>query len=152
MVTRMTVDNLQCIASNFLLEYALLRSGENKPESGQEVGEAPRATEKPDEEPGIVCRNCGHIITKPSEQIAVQGAHRHTFANPEGIVFEIVCFKQAEGCRYSGTPTEEWSWFRGFRWKFAFCGKCFQQIGWLFVADSASTFNGLIADRLLFPF
>ena len=42
--------------------------------------------------PVIRCRQCLQEITRSSEKIAVDGAHRHTFANPLGLVFEIGCF------------------------------------------------------------
>lgn len=35
----------------------------------------------------IFCRTCGHPVTYPDQQIAVQGSFRHTFFNPEGNRF-----------------------------------------------------------------
>lgn len=111
----------------------------------------PDREEHPDEQDAILCGNCSQVITTISEQLTVQGAHQHAFANPQGVVFEIACFRTAQGCRYSGIPTSEWSWFQGFRWRFAACGKCSHQMGWLFVSDGAFSFNGLIINRLIMP-
>jgi len=97
----------------------------------------------------LLCRNCHQIISSPSERIEVQGSHKHTFANPQGIIFEIGCFKNALGCNYSGVPTDEYTWFRGFRWRVALCGHCLTHLGWLFMSSANSSFNGLILNRLV---
>lgn len=99
----------------------------------------------------IRCRNCLFVITRPSEAIAMQGGHRHTFANPHGIVFEIGCFRNADGCRYLGAPSDEFTWFAGFGWRIALCAGCKGHLGWLFASPAGNHFNGLILDRLIFP-
>ena len=100
---------------------------------------------------GVLCRQCRSVITLQSERISVQGSHQHTFANPQGYVYQIGCFRSAHGCGYTGQLTAEWSWFSGFRWRIALCSSCLIQLGWLFVATSGERFNGLIIDRLVFP-
>jgi hypothetical protein len=105
-----------------------------------------------DPEAVILCRRCGHPITRPKEQAAIGGAFRHTFANPSGRVFEIGCFQHAEGCGPSGELTDEFTWFRGYRWRLALCRACFVHLGWNFVSVSGSgSFWGLILNRLSFP-
>lgn len=105
--------------------------------------------EKQEEDPGaILCRSCGRMITHEKNRLAVDGSHRHTFANPHGIVYEIGCFQSAPGCTHGGSLTAEFSWFAGFQWKIALCGGCLTHMGWLFVSSS-SRFNGLILDRLV---
>jgi hypothetical protein len=100
----------------------------------------------------ILCRQCHQIITRPEEKIQVNGSHHHTFANPLGLIFDIGCFQTAEGCGYTGQATEEYSWFSGYAWRVAGCGKCLIQLGWLFSSSMGSTrFNGLILDRLILP-
>ena len=99
----------------------------------------------------ILCRQCRGIITSVSKGIAVNGAHRHAFANPEGIVYEIGCFFSAPGCASTGPPTDEFSWFRGFSWRVAVCRTCRTHLGWLFIGSAQNTFSGLILDRLIFP-
>ncbi len=97
----------------------------------------------------LLCRQCHHIITSLEEHVEINGAHQHAFANPHGIVFEIGCFKSAFGCGYTGPATDEFSWFNGFKWRIAICGKCIAHIGWLFVSSGDVSFNGLILDRLI---
>ncbi|MFZ5572607.1 MAG: cereblon family protein [Thermodesulfobacteriota bacterium] len=115
------------------------------------VNSKPADREQSEERDAVLCGNCRQPITSTSERMTVQGAHQHTFANPQGILFEIACFRHASGCRYSGLPTSEWSWFRGFSWRFASCGKCMLQLGWFFSSGNENGFNGLIVNRLIFP-
>ncbi len=97
----------------------------------------------------LLCRQCLQVITQESEQIEMAGAHRHTFANPHGIVFEIGCFRTAAGCGFTGPPTDEFTWFKGFVWRVAFCSACQTHLGWLFTSSGNKQFLGLILDRLI---
>ncbi|MDJ0783351.1 MAG: cereblon family protein [Desulfosarcinaceae bacterium] len=113
---------------------------------------ADAALESADPEAVILCRRCGHLITRPKYKIDVNGAHHHTFANPSGRVFEIGCFRSAEGCGPSGGWTDEFTWFRGHLWRLALCRACFVHLGWQFGPSSGSGgFWGLILNRLAFP-
>lgn len=143
------------IITMYSAEFADYRLFRNKPDSGapsviSSTGD--KEKEQTQEYRQIVCRQCRNIITRPEEKIEVNGSHQHTFANPNGQVFEIGCFQTAEGCGYTGEATEEYSWFRGYAWRVAVCGRCLTQIGWLFSASmGVSRFNGLILDRLILP-
>ncbi|MEJ5358272.1 MAG: cereblon family protein [Desulfobacterales bacterium] len=103
------------------------------------------------EEPWIRCRACGAGIARPVDRIAVGGRHRHRFANPYGIVFEIGCFAAADGCVPVGTPTEEFTWFSGHRWQVALCAACRTHLGWRFAPAAGNGFFGLILERLVEP-
>jgi hypothetical protein len=72
----------------------------------------------------------------------------HTFANPHGLVFEIGCFREAAGCSLLGAPTDEFTWFHGFRWRVACCMRCLCHLGWCFTSGAGGRFFGLIVDRL----
>lgn len=98
----------------------------------------------------ILCANCRHEITTTAEKIEIAGGHRHTFANPHGIVFDIGCFRSAPGCRQTGFLIPEFSWFAGYQWQIALCGNCRVHLGWLFVSGrNDAFFHGLILDRLM---
>ena len=99
-------------------------------------------------EEGIVCRQCLHGITSAAERAMIEGAHAHTFANPEGIVFEIVCYRDAWGCGYVGPSSPEFTWFAGHVWRIAVCANCHVHMGWRFSAAADNYFHGLIANRL----
>ena len=105
----------------------------------------------PEEEEYILCRRCHQAITKPAERIAMQGSHRHTFANPHGIVFEIGCFRNAKGCGYAGVASDDFSWFSGYSWRVCFCTMCLTHLGWMFSLKGGHIFHGLILDRLIEP-
>jgi hypothetical protein len=96
----------------------------------------------------IVCRQCLHAITSNAEHKIVDGAHAHTFANPEGIVFEIVCFRDAWGCAYVGPTSPQFTWFAGYVWRIAVCANCHVHLGWRFSTPEGRFFHGLITDRL----
>ena len=105
----------------------------------------------PEEEEYILCRQCRQAITKPAERTAMQGSHRHTFANPHGVVFEIGCFRSAKGCGYAGAASDEFSWFAGYSWRVCFCSMCLTHLGWVFIQKGGDIFHGLILDRLIEP-
>lgn len=103
------------------------------------------------EEKNILCGLCGHAITSVPEIIDINHSHKHTFANPHGIVFEIGCFRSAGGCIQIGPESADWSWFTGFTWRIAICTKCRTHLGWHFTSSEGKDFFGLILDRLLSP-
>ena len=97
----------------------------------------------------ILCRQCFHMITGPDEGIWMNGSHRHTFANPVGVVYEIGCFNSAPGCRVVGPASDEFTWFSGYLWRVAICSKCLTHLGWHFLPSGVHGFYGLILDRLI---
>lgn len=99
----------------------------------------------------IRCRQCLKIITSPSDRTTMQGSHRHTFANPQGCVFQIGCFRAAGGCGHAGKATDEFTWFPGFKWQIALCAGCLIHLGWHYVSPGGESFHGLILDRLTAP-
>ena len=112
---------------------------------------AEKDAESPEGEAFIVCRQCRRPITRKEERFSIQGAHRHTFANPHGLVFEIGCFRNAVGCGYAGPDSEEFTWFAGYRWRVCYCASCLTHLGWLFTSTGGGAFHGLILERLIEP-
>ncbi len=102
-----------------------------------------------EDQSGIFCRQCRHIVTFPSERRMVNGAHLHTFANPHGIIFEIGCYHNAVGCGYVGPASTEFTWFSGYSWRVALCNRCLAHLGWRFFGADGHTFHGLITSRLI---
>ncbi len=107
--------------------------------------------QKEEEEPAkeVLCRFCRYRISEPKYVIPVNGSTKHIFANPHGLVFEIICVKEAPGCSISAGSSTEFTWFPGHRWHVALCRSCMNHIGWFFVSDTHA-FYGLILDRLIF--
>ena len=96
---------------------------------------------------GILCRACRARITDASQRIEVAGQHAHTFFNPAGIVFHVVCYASAPGCAPVGPATDEFSWFAGHRWQILVCAACAEHLGWQFLG--ASRFAALIDERIV---
>ena len=132
----------------YLLRQPSWKLGDEKP--GYLVEDETEEKE-PDMDGHILCRQCRRIITNPAERIEVQNTHQHTFANPNGIVYQIGCFRSAAGCGYAGQATDEFSWFKGYSWRVAVCGSCLFHLGWLFISPDSESFNGLILDHLIQP-
>lgn len=97
----------------------------------------------------VICRQCGREITAATESRVVNNAHVHTFANPEGIVFEIACYGDAWGCAYVGPASSEFTWFSGHVWRIAVCAGCHVHLGWRFASSDGRHFHGLITSRII---
>lgn len=96
------------------------------------------------------CAQCLAPVTRERDRMTVNGAHRHVFANPYGVVYEIGCFARAPGCALLvGPPTPDFSWFPGTAWQVAVCAACGQHLGWRYTGHSRGPFYGLILPRLL---
>jgi hypothetical protein len=95
----------------------------------------------------IKCCTCHTLITYSKDRIKISGQHQHTFKNPQGVVYTIDCYQSAVGCQVYGTPTHDFTWFKGFVWSFAMCSKCYQHLGWKY-ESGGSGFFGLITDKI----
>ncbi|MDH3638433.1 MAG: cereblon family protein [Gammaproteobacteria bacterium] len=97
----------------------------------------------------LLCVRCLAPVTSETDRIRVNGTHTHAVVNPHDIRFEIACFRTAHGCRSTGAPTSEFTWFPGFRWRIALCARCTAHLGWSYSDGSPNAeFFGLILDRL----
>lgn len=97
----------------------------------------------------LFCARCHRLITEGRWRMAIKGGHEHTVFNPAGAIYEILCFKEAPGVIARGTPSAEFTWFKGYRWRVAFCPGCASHLGWRFEgAGDPQVFFGLIANRL----
>ncbi|MCA9704693.1 MAG: hypothetical protein KDK70_02450 [Myxococcales bacterium] len=94
----------------------------------------------------LLCAACGLPVTSERARIEVAGAHRHTFVNPHGLVFEIGCFDRAPGCAAVGPAQAFFSWFPGHAWRVGVCRGCGAHLGWRY--DDPAGFHGLVLDRL----
>jgi hypothetical protein len=100
-----------------------------------------------DEKKPILCKACQHKITSYENKIEVNGQNQHAFSNPGGFIYEIGCFSQATGCVNQGSPTLEYTWFKGYYWRFALCSNCYIHLGW-FYQSANDSFYGLILNCL----
>ncbi|WP_235727634.1 cereblon family protein [Maridesulfovibrio frigidus] len=131
------------LATNF----ALLKT---VPDTNIISGDAPQNTTQRaphDPKQNILCKKCKHQITNSSFAISKNGSHEHAFFNPHGYIFQLKCFSKAPGCLPSGNNYSDFSWFSGYRWQIAICGKCLCHLGWAFVSEYDS-FYGIIKDNI----
>jgi hypothetical protein len=101
------------------------------------------------EDRALLCRACGFTVTSSEQAVEVEGSHEHTFFNPAGFIFEIVCFADAPGCLILGEATTYFAWFKGHSWRYAVCDSCHTHLGWSFRSEPGDYFFGLIRNRLV---
>lgn len=46
------------------------------------------------------------------------GAHGHVVFNPAGRLFRVACFHDAPGIQTVGEASGEFSWFKGYAWRY----------------------------------
>ena len=98
----------------------------------------------------LLCAACRNVVTGLEQRIVVSGSHRHTFANPHGMIYRIGCFAAAAGCKPWGEASWQFTWFAGYAWTVEQCLRCDAHLGWQF-SSGLHTFHGLVYDRLAEP-
>ncbi|MBF0194008.1 MAG: hypothetical protein HQL71_05595 [Magnetococcales bacterium] len=96
----------------------------------------------------LYCKACNNKITNENQKIAMGGKIENTFFNPHGNLFQVCCFKEAQGCHIVGVSSSEFSWFPGYSWQIVNCLCCQNHLGWLFSKGLKTYFFGLIITRL----
>jgi hypothetical protein len=94
-----------------------------------------------------LCAWCHSRVANESDRLDVGGQNEFTFNNPEGVRFEIITFSQTYGCRQSGLPTLEYTWFPGYAWSYCQCAECGQHLGWYY--RGPKEFVGMIKGRIV---
>lgn len=94
-----------------------------------------------------LCAWCYSRVANEQDRFNFDGKSEFTFTNPEGARFEIILFSDTEGCRQTGLPTLEYTWFPGHRWSYCHCAACGQHIGWFYSGEHE--FAGLIRSRII---
>ncbi len=129
-------------------EWKSKQPAERKEGENQSEVEDKSEEKSPDGDEYLLCANCRKIITAHDHGTVINNSHKHTFANPHGNVYEIGCFISAD-CACFGRPSIEFTWFTGYAWRIATCGRCRTHLGWQFISTADSIFYGLILDCLV---
>tara|TARA_B100000315_G_scaffold256858_1_gene303902 strand:+ start:1843 stop:2316 length:474 start_codon:yes stop_codon:yes gene_type:complete len=137
-----------CSYSSQPIPPFIFRSFDEKKVSSITKQKAKRVTDSEEEKEFLYCTYCLKLITSGDQRIQIGESHEHVFTNPAGITFNIGCFREAPGATFQGIPTGEFTWFKGYQWRMAYCSKCLMHIGWQFHQGSHSGFAGLILTRL----
>lgn len=101
-----------------------------------------------DDDRWILCSLCQNHITKPKEKTSINNQHIYSFTNPQGITYDIKCYKTAPGCISFSQPTEQFTWFPGYAWEIIICSQCRMHLGWKY-SSAKDNFYGLIYKRLI---
>lgn len=111
--------------------------------------DAPQSDEEklPEEDEALHCAECGHQITHTKHARKKGGQFQHTCVNPAGVLYQIGCFAEADGCREIGPESDDFSWFDGYTWQVTACADCQTHLGWRFWSPDDS-FYGLILKKL----
>lgn len=100
-----------------------------------------------DAEGDWLCASCLSRIANERDRFKYDGKDQFSFCNPDGLRFHIMTFSVINGCRQSGVPTLEYTWFPGHAWSLCQCAACGQHLGWYYTGEHQ--FAGLIIDRLV---
>lgn len=125
-----------------------LKSSEKRKKNPKDVPVGSPGT-KTSREKHYLCVTCFNRITTDRYNVEVSGSCFHSFTNPAGINFDIICFSDAGGCNVAGIPSMEFTWFPGYSWCYAYCSNCKAHLGW-FYGSPKDSFFGLIKKRLRF--
>ena len=132
--------------------YDCLREKKGREQADPEPERDPQSKTRGghEERERLLCAVCGYPITTRDAAIAVAEKHLHTFFNPAGVLYEIGCFREADGCITVGEPTTDFSWFPGYGWLYTACARCTSHLGWRFESvNGPHGFHGLILKRLV---
>lgn len=94
-----------------------------------------------------LCAWCLNRVASEKDRFFHAGTSEYSFKNPEGIRFNIYLFSRTLGCRQTGVPTLEHTWFPGHAWSYCLCERCGTHLGWYYAGPTE--FVGLIRDRIV---
>lgn len=94
-----------------------------------------------------LCASCLNRVANERNRFAIGGKDEFSFSNPEGFHFDIITFSETKGCRETGVPTLQYTWFPGHAWSYCNCAQCGQHLGWYYTGQHQ--FAGLIKDRIV---
>ena len=99
------------------------------------------------------CVSCGNIISRSEFLLPINGRDSHKFINPAGVRCEFFTFHTCLATIINGEPTTEHTWFSEYSWSMAFCGGCFQHLGWFYestsVENDPKTFWGILMEKII---
>ncbi len=101
----------------------------------------------------ILCAACETPVSSARHLFASDGQQTaHVFANPRGILFEVITLTHAENLLIMGEPCDEFTWFPGYTWQVCACAQCSNHLGWFFdgigPAKTPACFYALIRSEL----
>ena len=83
--------------------------------------------------------------------LVIQGdSPNHYFANPDGMLFEILTFSWCQNLRDGSPSVWKDTWFAGYAWTVQYCSGCQIHMGWRYDGSTEPTrFYGIVRERLI---
>lgn len=82
------------------------------------------------------CCICGQVISYSDQLLHIAGRSRHLFVNPAKLECDFYTLSSCPGALGLEDATEAHTWFPGYRWRLAICGRCGAHLGWHYEAVS----------------
>ncbi len=116
--------------------------------------ETQKTEDKQQEKPSptrYVCANCHTPVSDASCLLVIQGdSPNHYFANPDGLLFEILTFSWCQNLRDGSHSVWKDTWFAGYAWTVQYCSGCQIHMGWRYDGSTEPTrFYGIVRERLI---
>ena len=98
-----------------------------------------------------VCANCHTPVSDASCLLVIQGdSPNHYFANPDGLLFEILTFSWCQNLLDGSHSVWQNTWFAGYSWTVQYCSGCQIHMGWRYDGSAEPTrFYGIVRERLI---
>jgi len=98
-----------------------------------------------------VCANCHTPVSDASCLLVIQGdSPNHYFANPDGLLFEILTFSWCQNLLDGSPSVWQNTWFAGYSWTVQYCSGCQIHMGWRYDGSAEPTrFYGIVRERLI---
>jgi hypothetical protein len=129
-----------------------LREGNKEAPSADRPKGSPADEEREEASKAILCRKCETTISEHRHRFAADGeSDIRAFANPHGLLREVVTLRKAWSLELESWASAEFTWFPGYVWRVASCKSCGTLLGWRFESEgekSPSEFFGLLTASL----
>lgn len=128
-------------------EYPVVWALEHKPDApgeGEDDASETRTRDVPEEAGAIRCRECALHLANPGDVFSRTPAGSvGIYVNPALYLHEVLTVTRAQGLVLEGEPTAAHSWFGGYAWTIAMCGRCGFHIGWRYDAVESGVEPGM---------
>lgn len=83
------------------------------------------------------CSNCSRLVAHRKDVFSMSACGpMAAYVNPGGIVHETLTLHKAHSLFLAGVPSEQDSWFPGYKWTICHCRGCSRHMGWKFTATT----------------
>lgn len=81
----------------------------------------------------LACTNCKNVICYKSDVFPMsQNGAQNSFINPNGFIHDTLTVLKVRGVTQEAFWSQEFTWFPGYEWRYAYCSLCRQHLGWCY--------------------